>query len=74
MCESDSFVDEINRVAFQKVKEAIIADTENIDTYMQMNGVARNIERIADHATNIAEDVIYMQEGEIIRHSFNPNI
>jgi phosphate transport system protein len=33
-----------------------------------MLSAARNLERIADHATNIAEDVIYMNEGNIVRH------
>ena len=31
--------------------------------------ISRNLERVADHATNIAEDVIYLVEGEIVRHS-----
>jgi phosphate transport system protein len=35
---------------------------------MQVLSISRHLERIADHATNIAEDVIYMIEGDIIRH------
>jgi phosphate transport system protein len=44
------------------------AHPENLDGLMDVLSVSRNVERIADHATNIAEDVIYLVEGEIVRH------
>ncbi len=68
VCGADEKVDEINRQAYSLVMDAIAADPEHIENYLQLNAVARGIERIADHATNIAEDVIYMVEGEIVRH------
>lgn len=68
VCIQDDKVDDINKKAYTQVKSAILKDPDNIDSYMQLNSVARNIERIADLATNIAEDIIYMLEGEIIRH------
>ena len=41
---------------------------ENMAAHLDVLSVAKNLERIADHATNIAEDVIYLQTGSIIRH------
>jgi phosphate transport system protein len=43
-------------------------DPETIDRAIQVTYVAKYLERIADHATNIAEMVIYMIEGKIVRH------
>jgi phosphate transport system protein len=43
-----------------------------IDPGLSMFSAVRHLERIADHATNIAEDVIYLVEGEIVRHKVAP--
>ena len=43
-------------------------DLEHLDAIVLLFSVARYLERLADHATNIAEDVLYMVEGEIHRH------
>jgi len=43
-------------------------DPAKVPALLTLLAVSRNLERIADHATNIAEDVIYMAEGRIIRH------
>ncbi len=40
----------------------------HVDPGLHLCSAARQLERIADHATNIAEDVVYLVEGEIIRH------
>ncbi len=64
----DDIVDEMNRVAYSNVKKAISEYPDQIDALIYYLGVARHLERIADHATNIAEDVIYMISGEIVRH------
>ena len=52
----------------EELKEIIRADPEHLDAIVLLFSVARYLERLADHATNIAEDVLYMVEGEIHRH------
>jgi phosphate transport system protein len=68
VCAADDEVDDMNRQMLQRVQDAIREDPEGMDRYIQYLLVARHLERVADHATNIAEDVIYMVEGEIVRH------
>ncbi|MZG29996.1 MAG: phosphate signaling complex protein PhoU [Nitrospinae bacterium] len=69
VCEDDDAVDELNREMYGCVEEAIKKDTKNLNSYIQLLSASRYLERMADHATNIAEDVIYLVTGEIIRHS-----
>lgn len=64
----DEQVDEINRQMYELCAEQIRKQPEHIETLLHMLSVSRNLERIADHATNIAEDVLYMHNGEIVRH------
>ncbi len=64
----DDTIDEMNREAYRKIKIAIVENPNDIDGLVYYLGVARHLERIADHTTNIAEDVIYMISGEIVRH------
>lgn len=64
----DDEVDKMNWLMFERVQTAIREDPEGIARYLRYLLVARNLERVGDHATNIAEDVIYMVEGEIVRH------
>ncbi|NLX05986.1 MAG: phosphate signaling complex protein PhoU [Phycisphaerae bacterium] len=68
VCASDDEVDAINREMYEAVKDAIRQHPEWLDSLIHYLSVSRHIERIADHATNIAEDVIYMVAGEIVRH------
>ncbi len=68
VCRTDDEVDEINRRMYDLVKDAIRAHPEQLDILIPYLSVSRYLERIADHATNIAEDVIYMIEGVITRH------
>jgi len=65
---ADDEVDEINRQAFVKIQEAIQKNPERVDYLIQLLSISRYLERIADYATNVAEDVIYMTQGQIIRH------
>lgn len=68
VCASDDEVDAINRAMFDKIQAGIKAHPEDAQTYLHLFAVSRNLERIADHTTNIAEDVLYMIQGEIVRH------
>jgi phosphate transport system protein len=69
VCAQDDEVDECQRQAFRVLTAAMKADTSTIERAVQMLSVSRHLERIADSATNIAEDVVFMVEGEIIRHA-----
>jgi phosphate transport system protein len=68
VCATDDEVDAINRDMYDLVKVAIRTHPEQVDILIPYLSISRYLERIADHATNIAEDVIYMIEGEIARH------
>jgi phosphate transport system protein len=68
VCRADDEVDEINREMYDLIKNAIRSHPEQLDILIPYLSISRYLERIADHATNIAEDVIYMIEGEIARH------
>lgn len=68
VCAADDEVDDINREMHRQIRESIKTHPDDLEALLYFISVSRNLERIADHATNIAEDVIYMIEGEIVRH------
>lgn len=70
VCIDDDRVDDMNKQVFKKVIDGIAANPErdNVDTFINLLSVARNLERIADHTTNISEDLIYLIQGHIVRH------
>ena len=68
VCEMDDEVDAINKEMYDLVKQRILAAPAQIEILIHLLSVSRHLERIGDHATNIAEDVIYMVEGRIVRH------
>jgi phosphate transport system protein len=65
----DDEVDSIHKHNYTLVKNQIRKHPERIDALVQYLSISRHLERIADLATNIAEDVTYMIEGEIVRHT-----
>jgi phosphate transport system protein len=64
----DDAVDEFHRDNYQRIKERLRVAVDEIDPVFNYLAVSRHLERIADLATNIAEDVIYLRSGAIIRH------
>lgn len=66
---TDDEVDAIHRGMYGRVQKRAQENPSEVAGLFQWLSVSRYLERIADQATNIAEDVIYMMEGEIIRHN-----
>ncbi len=68
VCRDDDAVDNLNarnhKIALNELKK----HPENTKFFIKLLGMSRNIERIADYSTNIAEDIIYMIKGNIVRH------
>jgi phosphate transport system regulatory protein PhoU len=64
----DDRVDEINRQMYEEVHATIVRDVKNTDVAMNLLSTSRYMERIADLSTNIAEDVVFMVEGRVVRH------
>ena len=69
VCARDDEIDCMKHDLRLKVQELIRTDPSHVEFFLNLLAVSRNLERIADLATNIAEDVIYMAEGRIVRHS-----
>ncbi len=68
VCASDDEIDTMNRQMYLMVQDGIRQHPEQLESLIHLLSASRHLGRIADHATNIAEDVIYMIEGEIVRH------
>jgi phosphate transport system protein len=66
---ADDEVDQLRRNIQQAIEQQIVKQPAQTECLMRLTSVSRHLERIADMATNIAEDVIYMVEGEIVRHN-----
>jgi phosphate transport system protein len=65
----DEQIDEINRSVHKQVISALKEFPDDVERLILLLSVSRNLERIGDHSTNIAEDILYMVGGEIVRHS-----
>jgi len=68
VCVKDRFVDELDDQVQREMLTFMIEDSGNIGRAMRINSVSKYLERVADHATNIAEMVIFMVNGKDIRH------
>jgi phosphate transport system protein len=68
VCERDDEVDGLYHQLFRELVTFMVEDPRNITRALHLLLIARNYERIADHATNVAEDVVFYVEGRDIRH------
>jgi len=72
VCANDDFVDNLTHQLFRELLSFMIENPATITRAIRLTFIGKSLERIADHATNIAELVIYMVEGKIIRHMTPP--
>ncbi len=68
VCRDDDFIDQLNHQLFRELSSFMVERPQTIGRAIRLLFVAKYIERIADHATNIAEMVVYMVKGKSIRH------
>jgi len=68
VCEADDFVDNLNGQIFNELLVYMLQDPKNISRAVRLTYIAKYLERIGDHATNIAEMVVYLVKGKVIRH------
>ena len=68
ICADDDIVDRMNKEMLLSLQSLMKREPGTVERALQMISVSRHLERIADLATNIAEDVIFMVEGDVIRH------
>ncbi|MCR4316995.1 MAG: phosphate signaling complex protein PhoU [Planctomycetes bacterium] len=74
VCAEDDVVDEINRKMFTVLETMMMERADTVKRAVQTLSASRHLERIADLATNIAEDVVFMADGDVIRHGYNAGI
>jgi phosphate transport system protein len=68
VCRMDDEVDRYNNEIIEELIRVMRSEPDMVEAGISLFSATRHLERIADHATNIAEDVVYLAEGEIIRH------
>ena len=70
--QDDDFIDNLTEQLFRELLSFMIENPKTISRAIRLSFISKYIERIADHATNVAELVVYMVEGKIIRHTVPP--
>ncbi|MGZ8486312.1 MAG: phosphate signaling complex PhoU family protein, partial [Candidatus Binatia bacterium] len=68
VCKDDADVDQLNAQIFRETLTFMLEDVQTINRATKISSISKYLERIADHATNIAEMVIFMVKGKSIRH------
>lgn len=69
VCQDDQMVDDLNQQIQRELYTFMLEDPSTISRAMRLTYISKSLERIADHATNIAEMVIFMVKGKDIRHT-----
>lgn len=67
--DADVHVDRIHRENYVLLSKLMAEDMDHVRAYIHLLNISRQLERVADHAVNIAEDVLYLSCGDIIRHT-----
>jgi phosphate transport system protein len=70
--DEDDYIDNLNEQIFRELLSFMMENPQAISRAIRLSFISKYIERIADHATNVAELVVYMVEGKIIRHMTSP--
>jgi phosphate transport system protein len=68
VCKEDQEVDDLNSQIFRETISFMIEDPHTVSRAMKISSISKYLERIGDHATNIAEMVVFMVKGKSIRH------
>jgi len=69
VCQDDEFIDNLNQQIFRELLAFMLENPRSISHAIRISFISKYLERIADHATNVAELVVYLVEGKIIRHT-----
>jgi phosphate transport system protein len=69
VCAEDDEIDDANERLINELIHRMHQHPDRVDALLHLFSAVRQVERVADHATNIAEDVVYLVEGRIIRHA-----
>jgi len=66
--ETDDQIDDLNRLVARRIIELVKSNTQTIECGLELSRVSRNLERVADLATNIAEEVIFHTQARVVKH------
>jgi phosphate transport system protein len=69
----DKEVDHLNKQLHRELSSFMIENPQNITRALNLMVISKSLERVADHAKNVAEEVVYLHEGRDIRHQANPS-
>ncbi len=69
VCKRDLEVDDLNRQLYRELTSFMVEKPETISRAIELMFISKSLERIADHATNIAEETIYLSKGKDVRHT-----
>jgi phosphate transport system protein len=69
--QGDNEIDDYHQEMFPLIASQMRTQPESIEVLLHVLSASRHLERIADYATNVAEDVVYLVRGEIIRHQLD---
>jgi len=69
VCRRDAEVDKLNKQLYRELTSYMIESPATISRALELMFISKSLERIADHATNIAEETIYLEKGLDVRHT-----